>query len=216
MSGEFCRNSCTSLNHPVENDILKVWLATEGHNPEDRVSYIYIRAFLSFLLTRLSNRSYLWDLPAEDTQLKLWSGPFAHGGSSSADFMQLAQIVHHFGYPNAGDSVNGKELLIRIRSGSKPDTPAIPNCNGIRCIRAVPGFICRLINDRVYALDPVGTYWFRTPTLFGLNSKVLPPGVRARVILMAGEGKPGFQPNIYTTESPGLQQVLFFMRVVNF
>jgi hypothetical protein len=207
VSSEFCRIPCTSYNYPVENDILTVWRATEGRSPEDRVSYIFISVVLSFLFTRLLKRLYLWDLPAEDTRLKLWSGPFAHRDSLPADLMQLAQIVHYHGYPT--NSVKGKEVQIKIRDGGKPKKPTILDCNKIRCIQAVSGFICRLIIDRVYALDPVGTYWLRTqPTFFGLNSKTLPPGVRARVILMAGEGKLGFQPNIYATESDNLKQVL--------
>ena len=122
--------------------------------------------------------------------------------------MQLAQIVHYHGYPRVGDSINGRELQKKIKGG-KLDRPKIPDCNKLRYIEDVSGFVCRLIIDRVYALDPVGTYWFRTlRMIFGLNSKTLPPGVRARVILMAGEGKLGFQPNIYTTESAELKQVL--------
>ena len=173
------------------------------------MSYIFISAILSFLLTRLLKRLYLWDLLAEDTQHKLWSGPFTHRDSLSADSVQLAQILHYFGYPTAGDSVNGKELQKKIRCGGILDNPTMSDCNQIRCIQAVSGFICPLIVDRVYALDPGGTYWLRTPpTFFGLNSRTLPPGVRARVILMAGEGKLGFQPNIYTTKSTRLRQVL--------
>jgi hypothetical protein len=63
----------------------------------------------------------------------------------------------------------------------------------------------------VYALDPVGSYrGFTTPVKFlGFDSKELPPELRrARVILMAGEGRIGFQPNIYTDNSDRLEQVL--------
>ena len=68
---------------------------------------------------------------------------------------------------------------------------------------------CLTINS-VYALDPVGSYnGLTTPrTFLGFGSKRLPPDLRARVILMAGEGRPGFQPNIYADNSDTLQQVL--------
>ena len=68
-----------------------------------------------------------------------------------------------------------------------------------------------LIIGSIYALDPVGSYrGLTTPGKFlGFDSKELPPDLRrARVILMAGEGRIGFQPNIYANNSDRLEQVL--------
>jgi hypothetical protein len=42
----------------------------------------------------------------------------------------------------------------------------------------------------------------------GFESRKLPAGLRARVILMAGEGRIGFRPNIYDSSSDLLEQVL--------
>ena len=49
----------------------------------------------------------------------------------------------------------------------------------------------------------------------GFESKTLPAGLRARVILMAGEGRIGFRPNIYDSNSNLLEQVLQSMRVLS-
>jgi len=66
-------------------------------------------------------------------------------------------------------------------------------------------------NISVYALDPVGSHGgLTTPArCLGFESKKLPEGIRARVILMAGEGRIGFRPNIYDSNCDLLEQVWF-------
>jgi hypothetical protein len=54
-----------------------------------------------------------------------------------------------------------------------------------------------------------------TPARYlGFVSKKLPEGLRARVILMAGEGRIGFRPNIYDSNSPSVEQVFQSMHAL--
>jgi len=105
----------------------------------------------------------------------------------------LAQVVNHYGYPTPGDPESNKHLQVRIRKRMLSSTAA-----DVR-------------NISVYALDPVGSHGgFTTPVqCLGFDSKTLPVGLRARVILMAGEGRIGFRPNIYDSSSEKLEQVWF-------
>ena len=62
----------------------------------------------------------------------------------------------------------------------------------------------------LYALDPVGTYGLlQTPSeFFGFKSKLFAGAADlARVVLMCGERRIGFLPNVYKDESPHLEQV---------
>ncbi|KIM81312.1 hypothetical protein PILCRDRAFT_821778 [Piloderma croceum F 1598] len=105
----------------------------------------------------------------------------------------LAQVVNHYGYPTPGDPESNKHLQVCIRKRILSSTAA-----DVR-------------NISVYALDPVGSHGgLTTPArCLGFGSKTLPAGLRARVILMAGEGRIGFRPNIYDSNSNLLEQVWF-------
>jgi len=105
----------------------------------------------------------------------------------------LTQVVNHYGYPTPGDPDSNKHLQVCIRKRILLSTAA-----DVR-------------NISVYALDPVGSHGgLTTPArCLGFESRKLPAGLRARVILMAGEGRIGFRPNIYDSSSDLLEQVWF-------
>jgi len=105
---------------------------------------------------------------------------------------KFAQIVERFGYA----STDYRETEKKIRKGAVDGQPDLPEKRRIKAL---------------YALDPVGTNGTQTPPIFlGFSSNRLADTVeRARVILMFGECRVPFKPNIYRVwhDSADLKQI---------